>query len=444
MLPQTESSRLQLSPDLQKKILEFVEQRQGRLIGIAQDLIRMDSQNSPPYGAERACQLWIAERLRACGLHPDVYLLQDVPGLREHVLYHPGREYGDRPNVAARRRGSGGGRSLLLSGHIDTVPQGTQDWTRDPFGAAIEGNRLYGRGSNDMKAGVATNLFVTECAMELNLPLAGELIFESVVDEEFGGANGTLAGRLRGYNADAAVLSEPSSLRVCPAQRGGRTVHITFRAPGGILGGGRFPGGTIPQITHFLSNLDSFAQQRSEVEQHEMYSGHADHVPVTVTKVVTAPWGFGEPITVPESAQIELYWQLMPGETQARVEQEFFTWLRLLVEGAPGVYQAMPKVEFPIRWMPGSFTPRSAPVVQKLSACAAAVLGAPPTIAGIEGPCDLFILQDGFQIPSAIWGAKGGNTHAADEYVEIDSLIQAAQTLLLFVAEWCGPQQVTA
>ena len=432
---------LDLPADLQTELLRCVEQRQDRLIGMTRDLIRIDSQNKPPRGAELACQSWIASRLESCGLHPDLYDLRDVSGLRDHPLYHPGREYENRPNLAARRKGSGGGRSLLLSGHIDTVPKGTQNWTRDPFGGEVEGNRIYGRGSNDMKAGVATNLFVTECVAELGLPLAGDLIFESVVDEEFGGSNGTLAGRLRGYNTDGAILSEPSSLRVCPAQRGGRTVHITFRAPGGILQGGRFPGGTIPQVTHFLSNVSTFAKQRSRVSAHEMYSAHADHVPVSITKIFTAPWGFNEPITVPESAQIEMYWQLMPGETQPEVEREFFDWLRNLVASAPEIYPGMPEVQMPIRWMPGSFTARSSPIIQELSACAKRVLGSEPTVAGIEGPCDLFILQDGFHIPSAIWGAKGGNTHAADEYVEIDSLIQAAQALLLFVAQWCGPKR---
>lgn len=430
--------KLDLPADLQEQLLRHVEDHRERLISLTRSLIRLDSQNTPPIGAERACQFWLADRLRACGLQPELYDLGDVPGLHEHPLYHEGREYRDRPNLAVRRKGSGGGRSLLLSGHIDTVPRGTQNWTRDALGAEIEGNRLFGRGSNDMKAGIATNLFVMECVANLQLPLSGDLLFESVVDEEFGGSNGTLAGRLRGYNADAAILSEPSSLRVCPAQRGGRIVHITFRATGGVLQGGRFPAGTIPQLTHFLSNVNSFAQHRARVAPHEFYAGHSDHVPVAVTKVVTAPWGFQEPITVPESCQVELYWQLMPGERQDEVEREFFDWFRALVESAPEIYPAVPDLRMPIRWLPGSATPRSSAVVQELSACAQRVLGSDPVIAGIEGPCDLFILQDGFNIPSAIWGAKGGNTHAADEYVEIDSLIQAAQTLLLFTAQWCA------
>src|ERR1035438_10319713 len=108
-----------------------------------------------------------------------------------------------------------------------------------------------------MKAGVAMNLFVVEALEKLKVRLAGDLIFETVVDEEFGGVNGTLAGRVRGYIADAAVISEPSFLRICAAQRGGRTAHITFSATGGILNEGGYPAGVVDQLTHFPVELRS-------------------------------------------------------------------------------------------------------------------------------------------------------------------------------------------
>lgn len=431
--------RMNISLELQRTLLDYVEQEQQQLVEITSELIQIPSENMPPGGSEAGCQFWLAKRLEKCGLHADLYNFSDVPGLTEHALFRGARDYTDRPNLGARRKGTGGGRSLLLSGHIDTVPAGTQPWTRDPFSGAVDQNRIYGRGANDMKAGVATNLFVLESLVRLGVPLAGDLLFETVVDEEFGGCNGTLAGRLRGYNADAAILSEPSSLRICPAQRGGRTVHITFRASGGVLGKGRFPEGAIPQLTHFLASVRSFKSQRnSRVQIHEMYAGHADPVPVSITKVFTAPWGFKEPLTVPESAQVEMYWQLMPGEAQQDVEREFFDWFNQIVASAPEIYTSFPEVTLPIRWLPGSSISKSEAVVQELSVCAKTVTGSDPVIAGIEGPCDLFIFQQGFGIPSAIWGARGGNTHAADEYVEIDSLVSAAKTLLLFAVEWCG------
>lgn len=426
--------------ELQTHLVQYVERWQGRLIEILQELVRIPSENTPPCGTERGCQIWLARQLENLGLAPDLYDLDSVPGLLEHPLFVAGRNYRGRPNLAARRPGLGGGRSLLLTGHIDTVPRGSQPWTRDPFSGHVEGNRLYGRGSNDMKAGIATNLFVTECITELKIPLAGDLLLESVIDEEFGGSNGTLAGRIRGYNADAVILSEPSSLRICPAQRGGRTVHLKFRtASGGVLQGSQFPSGVIPQLTRFLALVKDFAAQRSaHVLPHEMYAAHADPVPVSVTKVFTSPWGFNEPITIPDVAQVELYWQLMPGETQAEVEAEFGDWLRGVVYDAPEIFPELPEVTVPMRWLPGSAISASDPLVTELAGCAGKVLGSSPPIEGIEGPCDLFIFQQGFQTPAVIFGARGGNTHAADEYVEIDSLVAAAKTLLVFVAEWCG------
>jgi len=428
-----------LPQNLQTTFIDFVDRKKQRLIDITRQLVQTPSENKPPNGAEAACQHWLAGQLQNAGLQPDLYEIGSVPGLCEHPLYFQGRSYDNRPNLAARRAGSGKGRSLLLSGHIDTVPIGTQPWTRQPLGAQVEGNRIYGRGSNDMKAGIAANLFVLECVQELGLKLRGDLTFESVIDEEFGGCNGTLAGRVRGYNADAVILAEPSSLRICAAQRGGRTAQITFHSSGGVLQDGAFPSGVVPQLTQFLSRVPEFAAQRSRsVPVHKLYATHSDPVPVSVTKVFTAPWGYGEPITIPESGQIELYWQLMPGEQQAEVEQEFFDWLRRVVEEAPGVFPAMPDVSMPIRWLPGSAIDASHSLVQELSTCAQAVLGEPPVVTGIEGPCDLFVFHQAFNMPGVLWGPRGGNVHAADEYVEIDSLVAASKALLLFVATWCG------
>jgi acetylornithine deacetylase len=368
-----------------------------------------------------------------------MYELDQVPGIRDHPVFHGGRDYTGRPNVGARKAGTGGGRSLLLSGHVDTVPKGTQPWTRDPFGGEVEGNRLFGRGSNDMKAGVAMSLFVVEALSKLNRPLSGDLLFETVIDEEFGGVNGTLAGRLKGFNADAAIITEPSFLRVCPAQRGGRVAHILLEAPGGVLTEQMFPAGVIDQLTFFLARVKEFAEKRrAKANVHELYANHLDPVPVAITKIFTAPWGTKEPLTVPEQCRIEMYWQTMPGEQQEDVEREFSSWLESVIASAPQLFPKRPEVEFPIRWLPGSAILKSEPLVKELAACAADVMGKQPPIVGIEGPCDMYVFHQAFGIPAVLWGPRGGNTHAADEYVEIDSVVDAAKTLLVFVCRWCG------
>lgn len=424
---------------IEKDILQYVDSHRDDLIDILRTLVNTPSENTPPTGAEAACQKYCADTLRSCGFSTDLYELDDIPGLSSHPLYWPGRSYAGRPNVAGRLKGSGGGRSLILSGHIDTVPRGTLPWTRDPFSAHIENGKLYGRGSNDMKAGIATNLFIARALKALGLPLRGDLTIESVVDEEFGGVNGTLAGRLRGYLADAAIISEPSFLRICPSQRGGNTAHITFEVPGEGILSDAMEVGVEAQLAWFLSQIPVFAsERRASAPPHSSYAHLANPVPVSVLKIHTGPWGAGEPMATASACQIELYWQMLPGEDTAAVTTHFHEWFLRTVSARPNLFPQPPKVEFPIRLLPASSIAPDAPLVRELARCAAEVLGSEPPIAGIEGPCDMFIFQQHFGIPAVLWGARGGNTHMADEYVELDTVVDAAKTLLLFVHRWCN------
>lgn len=427
-------------PAIDSRLVDYVEQNAGRLVEILQDLVRIPSENTAPTGAERECQNYVAKFLSKIGLDPLVYSMDSVPGLEEHPLYLKGRDYKDRPNVGARLKGTGKGRSLLLSGHIDTVPRGTTNWTRDAFGAAVEGNRLYGRGSGDMKGGVATNLFVLECLHKLNISLAGDLLFETVIDEEFGGVNGTLAGRLKGFNADAVVLSEPTSLRICPANLGGRTAHIFLRASGGILDTSAAEPGVIEQLTFLLPRVKEFAEQRRQnAVVHPLYQHIADNpVIVNVSNVTTGPWGTTEPPTVPLECKVAIFWQSMPGEIQQDIDREFRDWIGSLPSLPGSPFREPLEFEFDGRYLHGSAISPEEPLVTELAGCVTRVLGKSPLVVGEEAPCDLFAFQEVTQTPGVLWGAIGANYHAADEYVEIDSLVDAAKVLLVFAHQWCG------
>ena len=159
----------------------------------------------------------------------------------------------------------------------------------------------------------------------MGVELKGDLTVETVVDEEFGGVNGTLAGRLMGIVADAAVISEPSFLRICPAQRGGRTVHLTFSAPNdGVLGRREGPEcrgaiAGVPRL-HWRSSVSTGASSR---HGHTLYAHLEDPVPVNVTRIFTAPWGMSEPTNTPSTCRVELFWQAMPGESLADIDHAF-------------------------------------------------------------------------------------------------------------------------
>lgn len=415
----------------------YADLHADRLIEILRDLVRLPSVNNAPVGNEWACQQYVASFLRNIGWNAVQYLPTDAPGILEHPMYWRGREYEKRPNVAAVRKGSGGGRSLILSGHVDTVPVGEGDWKYPPFAAEREGNRIYGRGAVDMKCGVATNLFVAEALAETGVRLAGDLTIETVVDEEFGGVNGTLAGRLMGYTADAAVISEPSFLRICAAQRGGRTVDILFRAPnGGILSGES--AGVAEQLRIFLGEVGRLEKARLEgVRVHPMYAHLANPVPVTIARIHTAAWGTSEPPNTPTICRVQLFWQAMPGETVEAIDREFLAWFDGMVNAHPEAFQVKPELEYPIRWLPGSAIDPREPIVRELSDAAVSTLGTTPLVQGIEGPCDMYVFHE-FGIPAVLWGARGANLHQADEYVEIDSIVDAAKALLTFIPRWCG------
>src|SRR4051794_24115386 len=108
-----------LHTNLEANLCSYVESHQNRLVEIIQDLVRIPSENTPPTGGEEGCQYYVAEFLRRQGWEPVLYSLNDVPGLADHLLFWPGRDYKRRPNLGARRKGRGGGKSLVLSGHID-------------------------------------------------------------------------------------------------------------------------------------------------------------------------------------------------------------------------------------------------------------------------------------------------------------------------------------
>lgn len=413
--------------------------RRDRLVKTIGELVRIPSENAPPTGSEFECQRYIGKRLEGLDLKTELYSPSRVPGLTQHSIYRSGRDYTHRPNVAATWQGSGGGKSLLLSGHSDTVPRGSESWSRDPFGATVEDNRLYGLGANDMKGGIAAMLMTLEILKETGIQLRGNLLVETVVDEEFGGVNGTLAARLRGHNADAAILCEPSQNMICPAQTGGRTAHITLRsAEGGILSEGAAQAPLVEQIHYFLGKVGEFVRKRRErTPIHELYADSADPVPVWVTKIWCGGWGTKEPITLPDRCKIELYWQTMPGEEKEMIDQEFYSWLEELTSSRPDLFSQKPDVHFPIQWLPASAIDSRHELVTTLAGAFRQVTGIQPLVRGIGGPCDMFVFHQHFNAPAVLFGPRGGNTHAPDEWVDIDSTLVTVETLARFICRWC-------
>ena len=217
-------------------VRQAIETRRAEILNWTMKLMRFPSENRPPSGTEGEAQEFLAAECGKLGWATELFLPTDVPGIEQHPYWLAGREYpARRRNLAARWQGAGTGKSILFSGHVDVAPFEPDNWKAcRPFEPAVRDGRLYGRGSVDMKGGLAASFWAMQILSDLGFTPAGDLIFESVVDEEFAGGNGTLAARLKGFNADLAVLTEPTRMQVCPACLGAFLGDITIRGRAGM------------------------------------------------------------------------------------------------------------------------------------------------------------------------------------------------------------------
>ena len=221
----------------ENQIIKYIDTHKNEFVSLLQTLVRIPSVT----GNEKKVQEFIEQKLKTLGFEtkmsePDIKKMFEmfpeiaqVPSIGEEGLdmplmtedkftyeqlmaspYDRLKSYKDRPNLVGVLKGTGGGRSLILNGHIDTVPVGDlSKWHHDPFGGEIVDEKIYGRGAVDMKGGVAAMICATETLKALDIRLTGDLMIQTVVNEEHagGGALGLVA---EGYKADAAIVTEPA------------------------------------------------------------------------------------------------------------------------------------------------------------------------------------------------------------------------------------------
>ena len=212
-----------------QKILDKVDASREHAVGFLQKMVAIPSVT----GDEAAIQRFVSNYMKEIGLKVDVWET-DWEALKKHPGYRPvQRGYEGRPNIVGVLKGSGGGRSLLLNGHTDVIPVG-ESWSDDPWSGRIKNGRIYGRGSCDMKSGVASHILAVQYLKELGLTPKGDVMINVVIDEEVSG-HGTLDTVIRGYKADAGISGETSDLAVQPACIGRIWFEIEIRGkPAGI------------------------------------------------------------------------------------------------------------------------------------------------------------------------------------------------------------------
>ena len=427
--------------DVERSLCRHIDRCGEEIVELARSLVSIPSENLPPSGNEGACQERIIHYLTELGVECHRVDLSALAELQRHDAFLAGREYADRPNVAACLRGTGGGRSLMLSGHIDTMPVGSDPWTHPPFDACIESGRLYGRGAYDMKGGIAAMMSALRFLREAEVELSGDLHFESVVDEEHAGCNGTLANRLMGFNADAVILAEPSNLNIYVAHKGFRIVHFSLKGPSGIGFAGESLSNPVEYIGDLINCLKAFRQKRRQASIPSIYFGDPDPVPVMMPKLQAGEFSLHIPMQIPSACKLEVYWQTMPGETRQEVEAELF---QFVADWLPA-HTRWPKDislehSFSHRWMPGTAIEVDHPLVESLKGVADD-LQIEADVTGAPYPCDLFVFNRYANTPGVVFGPSGGNAHAADEYVTANDLVALTKVYGVTALRWCGAER---
>lgn len=429
----TNLNRAEYEPvsDLARRVRRAVADLAEEETAFLRDLVRTPSQT----GEEAAVQRVVADAFRRHGLETEVRepVVADLADWAEHVT--PVANYEGRPNVVGVRRGSGGGRSLILNAHIDTVEVGDRaQWTHDPLGGEIDSGRLWGRGSCDMKGGLTSNLFALLALERAGYRPKGDVILESVISEEDGGA-GALAAVLSGTRADGAIISEPTRRAIVPAQGGSLMfrIHLTGRSAHACV---RDEGQSAIESWAILHRgLLAFEDRRNREIDHPLYAPIANKIPINVGTLRSGSW----PSSVPEWLVAEGRAGMVPGEALDGFKTEFLAEVGRIAAGDPWMALHPPVVE----WMDGQFAAAGIdadhPLVSAVAAAHRATDGADAPIEAVTYGADLrhFVLAGG--MPCLMYGAGDVRlAHAPDESIGVDELLAATATLAVAIAEWCG------
>lgn len=370
------------------------------------DLVRINSIN-PSIAAggagEAEIAAYIARTLAALGLEATTF--ESQPG---------------RATAVGTLRGKGGGRSLMLNGHADTVGV---DGMADPFSAEIHGGRLYGRGAHDMKGSLAACIGAVRMLADAGVALRGDLIVAAVADEEYGSlGTADLVTRCR---PDAAIVTEPTNMDVCLAHKG--YIWIDVETTGRAAHGSRFAEGVdaVMRMGRFLAELDRLERALREGPAHPLVGPPSLHA-----AMIQGGTGLS---TYAASCRLKIERRTVPGETvDAAVAQ-----IRAIADRLAAQDSSFSTTVRPFFSREPFEVDSDAAIVRTLRAAASAVLGRTPTLVGDTPWMDAALLAES-GVETVVMGPLGAGEHSAVEWVDIETVVQMAEILARTAVDYCA------
>ena len=360
----------------------------------------------------------------------------DIVELKKHPAFFPeDMNYAKRPNVVGIMSGSGEGKSMILNAHIDVVDPGLDAYWKyeDPWSGRVEKGKLYGRGACDDLSGVVAGLYALKSIKEVGFPLKGNIIFESVVDEEWGGG-GTLSAVMRNYKTDGAIILEPSGLEINPANRGGQAFMIEISGKG-VHPRMSYQGvSAIDKAMGIITALKNLQQIIQEDQRTAVFKDFPVFAPVTIYGVQA---GTDIP-KVPEKCIFKGLLGYVSPQSYKEARQQLEEYVEKLASLDPWLRNHPPEVSWLGLNKEPSETSVDHPLVKTTEECFEYVTGEKPKVRALPAGTDASFLTKYGGIPTILFGAKGANCHTSNEYVEIDTIITVEKVIAVTLLNWCS------
>ena len=375
------------------------------VIGTLQKLVQINSTNptlSPEGVGETEIAQFTAECLKALNLPVD--LIEVTP---------------NRWNVVGTLKGKGNGRSLLLNAHLDTV---SVTGMAEPFSGAIRDGKLYGRGAQDMKGSLAAQLGAVKAILDAGIELKGDLLITAVADEEDKSIG--MDQLVTQYSADAAIVTEPTDLQICRAHRGFIWYEVVTK--GKAAHGSRYQEGVDANMRmgRFLGELEKLEQALLQRPPHPLAGPPSLHA----SKIMG-----GTEISVYSSECIlQIERRTAPGETEAQCTAE----LQAIIDHLSQADDSFKATVNPFFVRDPFSIEQTAPIVQAVEKATAQQLGHAPQHSGVSFWTDAAILA-AKGIDTVVLGPTGAGLHSAEEWVEIQSVLDLTQILAETAVNFC-------
>lgn len=419
------------------RILAVVNSLKDHLYSFCQTLVQTPSLP----GQEARVQAIVAAKLEAIGLE-----VATVSSTRGELESHPafcddGIPVEQRVNIVGRWRGKQDRRagprrvSLILNGHVDVVSPGNEAlWEHSPWSGCIRDGKLFGRGSCDMKAGLASAIVAVEALRHIGVEPQGDVLVESVSGEESGGV-GTLSTIVKGYRADSAVILEPTNLHLCVVQSGALTfrLRITGRSAHACIK--HLGVSAIDKACRVLDAVARLEQERHVAFHHPLYADPMCVAPISIGTISGGDWHS----TVPAQVVLEGRFGVLPGERVEEARAALRATLDKLGTLDPWLREHPPVLE----WFEGQFesgaTDPNAPIVRVLGDSHRAITGREPALNGVTYGSDLRLFTNHADTPTVLYGPGSVlQAHTVNEFIALEDVLTAAQVLALTIYQWCG------